>query len=91
MMKRFAVLAALALALLGAVAPADAASVVLCAARQETNVAGGQVQVPGLSKIYASDNQGCTVAQSLADIAILRANGWGESGKCDRSCSRQAF
>jgi hypothetical protein len=63
-------------------APADAASVVLCAGRtQQANVAGSQVNIPNTSKAYALDGQGCAVVSGLNDIAIFRANGYSEGGK----------
>jgi len=70
-----------ALALFGLAPRADAAQVVLCAAHGQTNVAGIQVNQPGLSKSYSADGQGCVIANGVADIAVLRGAGYQEPGK----------
>jgi hypothetical protein len=80
-MKRLLVLLAPLLALCGALAPAHAASVVLCRPdRFESGAGGGSVNLPNLSKSYTPDAHGCVDAVGLGDIAVFRTNGWVEIG-----------
>jgi glycerol-3-phosphate acyltransferase PlsY len=80
-MIRLFLIAAL-LFLCGSIPPADAAQVVLCAsARAQGNSSASQIGIPNLSQTYTADPQGCVVANGLADIATLRAQGYTEPGK----------
>jgi hypothetical protein len=79
--KRIVVLALLALAQCGWFAPANAAQVVLCAARNQTTVAGTTVNERNLTRSYVADAQGCVIRNSLNDIGVLLANGWSQPGK----------
>jgi hypothetical protein len=72
----------LALALIGSIAPAAAAQVLLCpSSRAQANSSAGQISLPNLSQAYAADPAGCVLANGLGDIAILRAAGYSEQGK----------